>query len=506
MKQLKIYFTSDMHGYVFPTDYRDHEDKSIGMLKLISNFDKDGNTIILDGGDTIQGSPFTTYLSKFHEPINPIATIFNEAGYDFVTLGNHEFNYGFDYLKSYMLHLDAKCLCTNVQDNSNSFEILPYSIKTLENGLKVGVVGFTTDFIPIWEKPDNITNFTVVDTFQSVKKAHDEIRDKVDILIGLYHGGFECDVNTGKVLSTSPENIGYKVCQQLDFDILLTGHQHMSIPPTLIKNTYVVQPGHYCTNYVFIDAQINDDNKIASISGDLYTIGNTVNQKLFDKFSPLQQKIQNWLDKDVGHLDIALPPNQHLDMALHGTYLANFINQVQLDRTGADISTTSLANSIKGFNQSVTIRDIVSTYVFSNTLAVIEVTGDIIKQALEVCARYFDVSGDKVSVDKHFTYPKVCHYNYDYFSGINYVFDTTKPVGERVTSIKFKGTEITPDQKFTLALNNYRATGVGDYSCYKGCPVVSEVLTDFAEIIIDYFTKYTNVTVDKTKYYEVLLP
>ena len=64
MKNLKIYFTSDMHGYIYPTNYVDRSEKNIGLLNIMSNFKKDDNTLIIDCGDTIQGSPFTNYLSN----------------------------------------------------------------------------------------------------------------------------------------------------------------------------------------------------------------------------------------------------------------------------------------------------------------------------------------------------------------------------------------------------------------------------------------------------------
>ena len=111
MKNLKIYFTSDVHGYVYPTDYRDQELKPQGFLCMMEQFKKDGNTLVIDGGDTIQGSPFTTYISRLGLPKNPIAEVMNKAGYDYITLGNHDFNYGYDYLKSYLDYIDAKCLC-----------------------------------------------------------------------------------------------------------------------------------------------------------------------------------------------------------------------------------------------------------------------------------------------------------------------------------------------------------------------------------------------------------
>ena len=209
MKNLKIYFTSDLHGYVFPTNYIDKKEKSIGLLNIINDFKKDGNTLVIDGGDTIQGSPFTNYLSNYNFHIHPMSKVMNAGGYDYITLGNHDFNYGYDYLKKYLCNLDAKCLCANVIDKTNELGILRYDIKTLENGLKVGIIGFTTDFINIWERAENLTNFTVNDTISYIKPYYDELKDKVDILICIYHGGFEYDLDSYKKLSNTKENIAY---------------------------------------------------------------------------------------------------------------------------------------------------------------------------------------------------------------------------------------------------------------------------------------------------------
>ena len=87
MKNLKIYFTSDLHGYVYPTDYVERNEKNIGLLNIINHFNKDGNTLIIDGGDTIQGSPFTNYLSNSEFDVHPLATIMNAGGYDFLYKG-----------------------------------------------------------------------------------------------------------------------------------------------------------------------------------------------------------------------------------------------------------------------------------------------------------------------------------------------------------------------------------------------------------------------------------
>lgn len=503
MKKLKIYFTSDLHGYVFPTDYRDDCEKNMGILKIINEYEKDGNTLIIDGGDTIQGSPFTNFLSSNKFNVHPLAKIMNEGGYDYITLGNHDFNYGYDYLKKYVTNLDGKCLCANVKDKSEKLPILPYDIKVMDNGLRVGIIGFTTDFINRWERPSNLENFTVSETYEAVKSYFDNVSENSDFVIGVYHGGFEYDLESHKKLSETSENIAYKICEDFDFDILLTGHQHMSIDGKIINDTYIAQTPPNGTYYLELNVALDDNlNKI--IDSKLKVPTCKPNSLMFNELMPLEKEVQNWLDTPVGFLDVALQPTTHIDMAINGSYLANFINQIQLDASNADISITSFANSIKGFNKEVTVRDITSTYMFPNTLSILKVTGKILKLALERSASYIDNSKGELKVSDLFLKPKVEHYNYDYFSNIEYTFDITKPIGTRVTSIKFKGNEINENDTFTLAMNNYRATGAGGYDFYTECEVVKEVLEEMPDIIIDYFKKYKKVIVDKSKYLTVI--
>lgn len=504
MKNLKIYFTSDLHGYVYPTDYIDRSEKNIGLLNIINQFKKDGNTLIIDAGDTIQGSPFTNYLSNSEFDVHPIATIFNEGGYDYITLGNHDFNYGYDYLKKYLCNLDAKCLCANVIDKTNELGILPYDIKTLENGLKVGIIGVTTDFINIWERAENLTNFTVNDTISSIKPYYNELKDKVDVLIGIYHGGFEYDLDSHKKLSETKENIAYKVCNELQFDLLLTGHQHMEISNIDLHGTHIVQTPHNGSKFIELNLEF-DNNKVQKVTSKLVDVVLNPNKNMYDKFLPLEEQVQEWLDTPVGFLDTELQPTSHLDMALNGSPLANFINQIQLSESNADISCTSFANVIKGFDKNVTVRDIMSTYPYPNTLVVFEVNRKYLKLALERCASYFDYNNGNIAISDRFLKPKVEHYNYDYFANINYTFDITKEVGERVTSIVYNGEELDDNTTLKLVMNNYRASGAGGYEFYTECKTIQEILMEMPDIIIDYFKNNKNVTVDKSKYLTVII-
>ncbi|HAX72382.1 MAG TPA: bifunctional metallophosphatase/5'-nucleotidase [Firmicutes bacterium] len=503
MKNLKLYFTSDLHGYVYPTDYRDDTQQPMGMLNIINEYKKDGNTLIFDGGDTIQGSPFTTYLNMQDFDVHPIAQVMNAGGYDYMTLGNHEFNYGYDYLKKYINHLNGKCLCTNIVDKTGEINIGNSDIKVLENGLRVGVIGFTTDFIPIWENPKHLTNFDVLSTFPTVKAEYDLLKPQVDVLIGVYHGGFERDLDSHDVLSTSSENIAFKICEELEFDILLTGHAHLPIKDTTLFGTHIVQTQHNGAHYIELNLSM-DEQGVKTITSTHKTPSVNPHPAMYEALLPLETDVQSWLDQPVGHLNMPLNPTSRVDMAMNGTPLANFINQIQFDISSADLSCTSFANSIKGFNQSVTVRDIVSTYIYPNTLVVRKVTGDILKQALEVCASYLEKEGDEVVVSNRFLQPKEAHYNYDFFAGFEYKFDLNREVGDRVVSMTRNGDEMKLDDEFTLVMNNYRSSCVGGYDCYEAAPIVKEIQIDMTEIIISYFNQYKNVTVDETKYISVI--
>lgn len=498
MKNLKIYFTSDMHGFVYPTDYASKELKHLGMLNIINSFTKDENTLIIDGGDTIQGSPFTTFVSKQKFDMHPISEVLNAGEYDFITLGNHDFNYGYDYLSKYLNNLNAKCICANVQDKTQKLPIEPYAIKTLGNGLKVGIIGFTTDFINIWEQQHNLINFNIKDTFSSIKSTYDLVKPQVDILIGIYHGGFEKDLISHKSLSETKENQAYKICEEFDFDLLLTGHQHMSIEGENLHGTYIAQTPQ--NGFKYLELDLTFDDKIVDIKSSLKTPDINPSKAIYEKLLPYEKSVQEWLDIPVGFLDIPLVPTTHLDMALNGSYLANFINSVQLDISSADIACTSFANSIKGFNKNVTVRDIVSTYIYPNTLVVLEVTGKVLKEALLRSSEYLTYNGEEVYISDSFLKPKVEHYNYDYYSNLDYGFTLNNNGKNTLSDVRFKGKDVIDTDCLTLVMNNYRSSGAGGYEFFTKCKVAREVQVEMTEIIINYFTKNTNVVVDKNTY------
>ncbi len=478
----------------------------MGLLAIGSMITKDPNTLIIDGGDTIQGSPFSSYVAENAISPNPIAGIMNHIGYDYITLGNHDFNYGYETLTAYLKDLNAAPLCGNVTIKKSSQKDLIHStaLHKTANGLKVGIIGLTTDFINVWEQKANLKHFHISDTFAAAKKLIGQIQEDADILVGIYHGGFEKDLESGQRVSFTSENIACKLCESFPFDLILTGHQHLPICNQTIAGTHIVQTPMNGTRLAKICISYDEEISQTHIESQLLVPDGLKLPSYSQDYDFLQRKVQDWLDVFIGHLDTDLVPQDHLSMALTGSPITNFLNQVQLEASGADISCTSLANKIMGLPKEVTLRHIVSTYIYPNTLVVKEVTGKNIKEALERSAQYFHLEEDLVTVSDRFMKPKVAHYNYDYYSGIDYRINLYKPVGSRVESILFKGKPIKDSHTYSLAMNNYRSSGTGGYDFYKDCPVIKDIQMTTTDMVTAYIRKHKLVTVDPHKYFTVI--
>lgn len=492
-KSVKIYYTSDLHGFFYPTNYADKETKAMGLFHCASQFQKHTNTLVIDGGDILQGSAFAYYCQKELKSNVPIAQIMNLCGYDYVTLGNHDFNYGQQYLEEYITELNAKCVCQNVRDREGNC-LFPYDIKTMENGIRIGIIGIVTDYVNIWEKKENIQHLTINDPFEEAKRSLEELKKKVDVTLCIYHGGFEVNLETGERLSTTTENIAYRICEELDFNLLLTGHQHISIEGRYVHGTYVVGTKENGIEYQMIELDME---------GEEVKIHSTLNKAqkvpgiLAEVFSSIEEDVQTWLDDELGELAEPLIPDTKIKMAREGNKIADFLNQIQLFYSKAQISAVSLANDVKGFEKAVTRRDIIATYPYPNTLLVCEITGADLKSAVERSAEYFEVNErGEVEVSNKFLKPKIEHYNYDYYAGIKYKIDSKKQVNERVIAIQYQHREILESEIYTICINNYRGSGAGGYNMYPKCKRVMEINIEMVELILEYFEIHKNKRIE----------
>ena len=517
-RTLTIRFTSDTHGYLYPTNYADRSHKPMGVMKLAAEYPHDGNTLILDGGDTIQGSPMATYYHRLSRKAqmrclasdrygtNPFAAMMNLAGVQFVTLGNHDFNNGLPALADYLDNLDAICLCANIRDREGCLPLAPYAVHQLENGLRVGLVGVCTHYVTRWEKQETTAQLVVEDAFEAAKRALEMVKPLCDVTVLLYHGGFECDLQTGRLLTDSTENQACRICRELDYDLVLTGHQHIPVSGVHFGNSYAVQPGYRAPHACAVTVTVREDGS-KSFESELLAAGGEPMPEAVRLLAPLQDAVQAWLDEPAGRLDSALDPGDHLEMAMNGSALANFINTVLCEASGAPVAGCALGNEIKGLPREVTVRDVVSTYIYSNTLLVLRLSGATLRRYIERTAAYFALDGDgKPCISDEFLRPKVQHYNYEYFRGINYVIDLRRPVGERVVSIVLNGHEVEDGEKVDVCVSSYRACGTGGYEMLLGQEVVRDIQEDVADLLVRYILEHREIHVDTHRYCTVIAP
>ncbi len=520
-KELELIFTSDIHGHVFPVNYPENKEEASGLLNMGGQIKKTDHTLILDGGDSLQGTPLSQYYiahsGKYSS--HPLGEAFNSLGCDYYTLGNHDFNFGYEVLKSYIDSMKGQCLCANLEDLRGELKVKKHLVHVLGNGLRVGITGIVTDYVMIWEQPRNLEELRVMDAFETAKQEYEALKDQCDVTVCIYHGGFEEDLVTGKRLSDTRENVACEIAEKLGFDILLTGHQHILVEGVKLSGTYALQPPANGTHYMQLEALVEmpegeelseegeskkteatlketgtlkrQEPEILRITSRAVKVGDWHKEEPYHSLLPLERDTQRWLDEPVGCLKEEILPEEKLAAALYGSRLADLFNAVQLEHTGADFSCTSLGNQPAGLKRQVSMREICGAYLFANTLVVLEVDEQAVRTALERCGAYITIKNGKPEISEEFLKPKVEHYNFDFYAGLVYEFDFTRPVGQRLIKLTLPDGSPLGDRKYQLVTNNYRATGTGGYEALAACPVIWRGALEMPELVAQYIRRHT---------------
>lgn len=505
--KIRILASSDIHGAIMPYHYSDNKPSDRGFAKLKATMDRYTipHTLRIDNGDILEGSPLLAYhYKKEQDKVNPMIACLNMAHYDYFNVGNHDLNYGQANLLAYIKAVKATCLCGNIL-----YQGVPlgqkYLIHHFDENHKIALIGAVTDYLLHWEKAQNLAGFTILNAFDFIKATVAEIKEKekVDGIVVVYHGGFECDPTTGiPTENLTGENVGYKICQEIKgIDLLLTGHQHRSLAG-------ICHQVHYTQTTA-------DAKEIALIDWDLQT--HAINQKLIPVkekadealltyFAPLESQVQKWLDEDIGEVKgVNLLIKDGFAARLHKHPVISLINEIQRSVTGADLAGNALFNEAIGFREKITMRDIVSTYVYPNTLVVFKINGRILKEYLEKAAEYFALKDGKITVAESFLEPKAKHYDYDMVDGITYTIKVSNVIGQRIIDLKYRGKDVKENDTFTLALSNYRASSGGDYFMFKKAEIVKEIQTDMVTLIADYLQSHRPLSLKHEENIKVII-
>ncbi|HEX6188947.1 MAG TPA: 5'-nucleotidase C-terminal domain-containing protein [Pyrinomonadaceae bacterium] len=526
-----ILSTTDMHGRVFPIDYYTNKYDNVGIAKvatLVKEARKNNpDLLLIDSGDTIQGTPLAyIHNRRNNKPPDPMMLTMSALKYDAMAVGNHEYNFGLKVQEKARSEasfpwLSANTYETKVKGDPSNYH-KPYIIKEVQ-GVRIGILGLTTPGIPNWENVQNYEGLEFRETVSEAKKWVPILRNegKADVVVIAMHMGVEEDLRTGmrSPSQMTNENAALAIARQVaGVDVILMGHTHRDVPSLVVNNevikTYMDIPNQKTSGYFNEGVLLTQANRWASHLArvDLYleksgvdnrwhvlakssrtipvTEKTEVDAEIAKLGQPYHDETQAWLAKTIGESDKELTAQ---GCRARDTAIIDLIHKVQLEAGKADVSMAACFNTEARISKgAVTVREIASLYEYENTLVTLELTGQQVKDALEHSARYFKEYQAGKSLGE-LVDTRIPGYNFDMAEGVTYDLDLTKPFGQRIQNLKFKGQPLSLTQKLRVVTNNYRVNGGGGFTMFKNAPVVYRSSEEVRELIIDWVERNKTV-------------
>lgn len=542
---LRILGTSDLHtNFVNYDYYQDKVSNSLGLAKtgvLIEQArQENSNSLLFDNGDLIQGTPFGGYKATV-DPIeegelHPAYAALESLNFDASTLGNHEFNFGLDYLDEALDDAPFPVLNANVYDaetNENRYE--PYTIidkevvdgKGKKHTIQVGVIGVVAPHIMKWDRAHLEGKVIAEDAVESVEKFLPEVEKAgADVVVVLSHSGMGDETH-----EIGEEDITYQLSEVEGVDAIITGHNHDVFPGSYgdlknvdqqqgtINGTPVVMPGNFGSHLGIIDLQLSQKGKEWNVESgkaqlrEIDTESDVVAQQVVDAVKETHEATIEYVRSPVG--ETTAPINSYFSLVQDdpSVQIVNnaqtwYVEQQVAGTANADLPILSAAAPFKAGGRNggnyytdiatgeIAIKNVADLYVFDNTVFALKLTGKDVKEWLEMAAGQFlqinpTATGEQPLINNDFR-----TYNFDVLDGVTYEIDVTVPAkydaegvltnpdSNRIKNLSYEGTAVTDTQEFLVATNNYRATGN-----FPGVTDAEEVI-DYAyenrQVIIDY--------------------
>ncbi|MFE7514502.1 bifunctional metallophosphatase/5'-nucleotidase [Streptomyces sp. NPDC057540] len=507
--------TTDLHGNVFNWDYftdREFDDKAhndVGLAKISTLVDQvraakgRRNTLLIDAGDTIQGTQLSYYYAKVDPitarrgPVHPMAQAMNAIGYDAAALGNHEFNYGIPVLRKFEEQCDFPLLGANALDAKTLRPAFaPYSMHRLRTphgkDVRVAVLGLTNPGIAIWDKANVSGKMVFPGLEEQAAKWVPKLRSMgADVVIVSAHSGSSGTSSYGDQLPYIENAAGLVAEQVPGIDAILVGHAHTEIPEYRVKNketgkdVVLSEPLKWGQRLTLFDFDLvwEKGRWVVEKAGAQVLNSNTVAEdpEITGLLADEHKKVVAYVNQVIGTSTAAMTT---ADAPWKDEPIIDLINVVQAETVKAALAGGAYAalpvlSQASCFSRTaripdgeISIKDAAGLYPFENTLEARLLTGAQLKDYLEYSAKYYvqTPAGAPVDTAKLTNADATPDYNYDAVSGLTYDIDIAKPVGQRITGLSFEGKPLDPAARFVLAVNNYRASGGGAFPHVAGAP------------------------------------
>jgi 2',3'-cyclic-nucleotide 2'-phosphodiesterase/3'-nucleotidase len=509
---ITVLSTTDLHGNLLPVDYYTNKPDTRGLAKLATlirqaRSENPAGTLLLDSGDTIQGTPLEYFHNKKNNaPPDPMMLAMNALKFDALAVGNHEYNFGLGVLEKARREASFPWLSANTyRQGTNETYYQPYVVREL-NGVRVGLLGLTTPGVPFWENRENFAGLEFREPVAEARKWVGVLRERerVDLIVLAMHMGLEEDLRTGEMSpgQVTNENVAARLAREVaGIDLILMGHTHREVPALTINNVLLTQANfwgrHLARADLYLERRRGGRWRVAAKSARTIAVGEKTetDAEVARLVEPYDRETQSWLARVIGESAAELTA---AEARFQDTAILDLIQRVQLEVGKADVSMVASFNPQARLPRgAVTVRDIAGLYIYENTLVVLEVTGQQLKDALEHSAKYFRAY-EPGRAPAELVDEKIPAYNFDIAEGVTYELDLTKPHGARVRNLRFRGQPLDPAQKLKLATNNYRVNGGGGYTMFRGVPEVYRSSTEIRELIIDWVERNRRIPAEPT--------
>lgn len=569
--RLRILATTDLHGHIAAYDYyRDRRSDRVGLARLAELIKaaraEAPNSLLFDNGDLLQGSPFADYIAretrlKPGQP-HPIFRAMNLLGYDAATLGNHDFNFGLDYLVEALAGAVFPYTCANVLATETSQPFFrPWLLLDRQlrdeagaaHPIKIGVFGVTPPQILVWDRQRLSGKLAVADIVETARQTITALRQAgAELIVCLAHTGL------GKaIVQPGEENAGYALSTLPGIDALITGHAHRVFPdasfgnlPNLdllngtLNGVPTVMAGCFGSELGLIDLVLQQQDagwktiETRAATRALRDSPAGEDEAIDHAIAPEHKATLAYVRRPVGTL--ATPLNTYFALAApcQATALVaavqswslrqamqnepdSFSAVAQLPLLSAAAPYKSGRNGVDYYTDlpagPIAMRNVIDLYVFPNTLALVKVSGAELREWLEMgCIMFRQIRSENRA--QNLLEARAVGHDFETIYGVTYKIDLGQPAryhkggaagdpaARRIADLCYAGKPVRDGDEFLVVTSNYRADGGGSFPGLDGTKTVFDGADPVQEMIVDYFRAMGEVTPPTDQPWQFIIP